>query len=124
VAGGDSAARSPDQPPVAKEALPQRVSELEADKAVRDWRLADQDARLAEQGKTIAEQGRTIAEQDKRIARLEAELGRVAETLGELRAEQGEPRASEEIKGRFRGEEAERPEGKEEQRKRRLPRTR
>ena len=121
AAGRDSPVRSPDASPAAEEALRRRVSELEADKAVSDRRLAGYEARLTEQDRTIAEQGKHIAEQGKRTARLEADLGRVAQALGEVREKQDAPRASGEIEGRFRGKEAERPERKEEQHKRRLP---
>jgi hypothetical protein len=111
---GDSPVRSPDGSSAAEEALRRRVSELEADKAGRDRRLAGYEARLEQQD-------RMIADQDKRTARLEADLGRVAEALLELREKQDEPPASPEIEGRFRGKEAERPEWKEAQHKRRLP---
>ena len=45
---------------MAEEALRRRVSELEADKAVSERRLAGYEARLTEQDRTIAEQGRII----------------------------------------------------------------
>jgi hypothetical protein len=104
-ADGESPTRSPDEPALTEEALRRRVSELEADKAASDKRLAEQDARLEGQ--------------DKRITLLEADLGRVAAILSELRTERAETEAAPGTRDRFRGGEAEREEAKEQQKPRR-----
>jgi uncharacterized coiled-coil protein SlyX len=95
-----------DKPSTTEEALRTRVSELEADKAVRDRQLTAQ--------------AKTIAEQDQRIDRLEAYVGQITTAVRELR-QQDEPRPGAGIAERAGGGEAERAEWAERQHKRRLP---
>jgi uncharacterized coiled-coil protein SlyX len=121
AAGREASARSPDTAAAAEEVLRRRVSELEDGKAVDARRLAGYETRLAEQDRTIAELSKIIAGQGQSIARLEAGLDRVTGALDEVREKQEQSPPSAQIEQRFRGKDAEQPEWKEEQHKRRLP---
>jgi len=122
-ADGGGTSRPPDKPSATDEALRERVTELEADKAARDKQLAAQDQKIAEQDKIIAElrsskvtQDKTIAIQSERIDRLEAYVGQITTAVRELRQDQTPP--STDIGERARGGEAERTQWEKPQHKR------